>query len=606
MKKFYLLGLSFLALGISSISAQQNKAVSAKFETKNIKLAKSGFQHQFIKSLNKNESSFEEKTLTLFWESNFDNASQWSVYNMNSDTTFDWQIIDQNGLPAWYTGGQSFLIPNMTGNFAFFDSFEAGEQEQNAVVELNDTIDCSGKFTVILKFNSFYTRWDAEEALTVEVSNDGSNYTSYEVHQDAEPFDGQFVYPSDNPEEIEVNISDVAGNQGTVFIRFRYEGGQGIAWSIDDVRLYELTGLDGRMIALGPVPGWEYILTPVAQVVDDYDFVGYVQNLASDDIVSAFITISSVGIGYSENVVTGTISSGNEEEVSSMYDGAALGGVGTLQIFYNLDVTIGIDDDLTNNLDTFDWNFTDSTYGAVLGVTNYYPNSDSLHCANFFQINNQDTLTSTSAFMYFSQAAVGSEITLFVQEVINDTTFGNVLGISEPFVVTVDDTGQANISEISFNFPDVVMPEGRYIIGYHDVYPGIANVLFNNQVKNGSSIWGIADQYWIDFNGIGTWSFWAHFGVPDMVTGIRNQITPGSITVFPNPTSNILNIELSELSSELVSIELFNSIGQLVQSKMINANLGTAQLNVAELNTGIYTLQVKDGQTSFSQKVEIK
>ena len=44
---------------------------------------------------------------------------------------------------------------------------------------------------------------------------------------------------SDNPEIVSINISSTAGNQPSVWFRFRYEGQWDYAWMLDDVSLTE-------------------------------------------------------------------------------------------------------------------------------------------------------------------------------------------------------------------------------------------------------------------------------------------------------------------------------------------------------------------------------
>ena len=71
------------------------------------------------------------------------------------------------------------------------------------------------------------------------------------------------------------------------------------------------------------------------------------------------------------------------------------------------------------------------------------------------------------------------------------------------------------------------------------------------------------------------------------VTGIENNAVP-EITVFPNPTNDILNITSSETISE---IEIVNMNGQVV--RRIEVNNDSAVCNVADLRSGVYVVRIR-------------
>lgn len=95
-------------------------------------------------------------------------------------------------------------------------------------------------------------------------------------------------------------------------------------------------------------------------------------------------------------------------------------------------------------------------------------------------------------------------------------------------------------------------------------------------------------------------------GIWDIVTGkIDNTFTPSSslytsvdqsILLYPNPTSDALNIDNS--SNHFISVDIFNSIGQFIHSYTLNSSLNSIRLS--ELKSGIYYLKM---QGELSQKV---
>ncbi len=91
---------------------------------------------------------------------------------------------------------------------------------------------------------------------------------------------------------------------------------------------------------------------------------------------------------------------------------------------------------------------------------------------------------------------------------------------------------------------------------------------------------------------------------PVSTNGINNLAT--SINVFPNPTFDIINIEMSLEKNTEVQYQLFNAVGKLVlnTSKQENGNARTS-LNISNFPTGIYFLQIHiDGKTTSKKVVK--
>lgn len=73
---------------------------------------------------------------------------------------------------------------------------------------------------------------------------------------------------------------------------------------------------------------------------------------------------------------------------------------------------------------------------------------------------------------------------------------------------------------------------------------------------------------------------------------------------YPNPTKDQLNIALSGFDTEVV-VRVYNGLGQLVISQNINAamNKTTSQIDMHDLESGVYVVQATDGTRTSTQKV---
>lgn len=83
-------------------------------------------------------------------------------------------------------------------------------------------------------------------------------------------------------------------------------------------------------------------------------------------------------------------------------------------------------------------------------------------------------------------------------------------------------------------------------------------------------------------------------GIPAL---IDNQY---QVTVYPNPSTNIIHIQINE--NENTSVELYNTIGQKIFTQKLQARV--TELNISDLNSGIYTAQIiKDNQPVYQIKL---
>ncbi|MGW8122654.1 Ig-like domain-containing protein, partial [Roseivirga echinicomitans] len=91
-----------------------------------------------------------------------------------------------------------------------------------------------------------------------------------------------------------------------------------------------------------------------------------------------------------------------------------------------------------------------------------------------------------------------------------------------------------------------------------------------------------------------------------IITGVDDgKIMPEAIGIFPNPANNILNIDLSKLGGQKLDIDITDASGiSLFNRKSITEKL--LQLDVSGYASGLYLIQISDGQSVVRKKVMIK
>jgi hypothetical protein len=92
--------------------------------------------------------------------------------------------------------------------------------------------------SVVLSFNHYFRHF-SNAVLDVEVSNDGTNWTSFSVLGNVGVNNS-----SPNPLVERINITSIVGGRANAYIRFHWSGASHYFWQIDDVLLLEGEGND--------------------------------------------------------------------------------------------------------------------------------------------------------------------------------------------------------------------------------------------------------------------------------------------------------------------------------------------------------------------------
>ncbi len=77
--------------------------------------------------------------------------------------------------------------------------------------------------------------------------------------------------------------------------------------------------------------------------------------------------------------------------------------------------------------------------------------------------------------------------------------------------------------------------------------------------------------------------------------------------VYPNPTRNDVNISFTTNTSELLNIEIYDLSGKLIKSESMNVSAGAQILNVnlSGINSGLYLIQLKGQNEVVTQRLKV-
>ena len=184
-----------------------------------------------------------------FWKEDFSSGklpAGWTVADSSKTGKCQWIVTDQP-----YPGSFQFeqqAPPIASTSRGFHMQYRPGVVTGEEITKWNqrgeypngyfqtNAIDCSGKNDVILKFQHLF-RWNNwftgnHAGLWVGVSNDGTNWKEYNVI-DKIPAATLLHAPINE----EINISEVAANQKTVYLRFFWRDIFSWYWMVDDIEL---------------------------------------------------------------------------------------------------------------------------------------------------------------------------------------------------------------------------------------------------------------------------------------------------------------------------------------------------------------------------------
>jgi hypothetical protein len=154
------------------------------------------------------------------------------------------------------------------------------------------------------------------------------------------------------------------------------------------------------------------------------------------------------------------------------------------------------------------------------------------------------------------------------------------------------------------------MDEAYPCVAATNGYNGVFWVMYSADQNQGLYI-DISDTYPNSNGGVLTENYFYACMIRPEGMGINEQeaINPMTSTrVYPNPASDVLNIEVNASQASEMSISVYNIMGQNVMNQNVNVTTGmnTRNINISELNSGIYFVTVKANGFENTMKFIVK
>lgn len=568
--------------------------------------------------------------VTPIWADDFSNPGNWELSTWQGAPNLNWQI----GIGLENSGSfQTAPVQSTTaGNgYAMLDSDGFANQSlvEKSMMTTANPIDLSEVERVVLQFESFYRKWTYEECYIV-VSTTNDDWPDLTPDTDISNLPNVFyAWPEmevqaviSNPTLVRINISEAAGGQEQVWIRFHWTGTYGYSWFVDDVAIIEQPENDvvlNYSFLSHTGTGEEYGRIPASQLNDFMQVGGEFYNFGfgvqtalslemevfneSDEVVFGasfseptlateealmledFIDIPSLAPGLYRGV--STVTSNEETDGLFFSNNTYLRNFHVSEQYYSVD-GLGVHPEGYQAIGSIGSNsFDDGADGLM--VMAYYEVIEDL---DVYGIEFLTTATTT-------ELGCAVIVSLHDSTDIRNQTVTNAIWQSDIYDLTEQDI-ENGFTRILFPSVQNLGPGGYYAAvelfsANGESHIRILNDLSVPQPAFMSMIYIPDDQVYTNGNAV------AVRLITDQTLSVADGMTLSGVNLYPNPTADMLHITVP--SAERHTVEVFNLMGSNVSTSVLYGN-GT--IDMSSMVPGVYVVRVSNGDAFTVQRVIVQ
>jgi hypothetical protein len=633
MKKNYFL-TGALVLASTFTFAQQEKMVGKIMNTKYAPVSADELKMNASENFNKAEGD------TLFYEdfgTGF-STNGWVALDASSNG-FDW--IYTTAAP----GGQySSTIPVISSTTAANGFASMRADFYNTPTPGGGFLNMDGYLTsgpiVIAPKSNLLLRWQqsyryccnaTSASMEVQVSSDNMNWSNFTAKPNVAP-------NTLTNQSIQVNISSVAANQDTIYIRF-YTNASHYFWMLDDIAVVEGASnqleLTKAFSSFGPIDREGFFTMVPGPLTQPLTFGGIIKNdggsNASNTKLKVNVTKGSTVV-YSDSVnAVATLAPQMSDTVNIVTPYGNTDGSGDYKMNYSA-VANAASSDMSRTVRSIDFTITDTILGKDYNLSGgsvgpgSYVDGDAAgsRIGTRYNLGAPAELTSVSYFISTSSLNTGAEIKSKVwgfdtsQASLNDAM--NVPGIKAqnpiPYIIQASDLG----TWVTFKMlPSQMLPVGHYVAVAEQSNANTAAIDFTLGRSNSSEDL----QPNADNSNLSTFIYVAGAAAPSwgwitslpmirmnfgkLPIGINEtKEAINSFVVSPNPSNGQFKVEVIAENARF-NLSVRNMIGQVVYNENISvSNSLTKSIDLSNLDKGIYFVSLENGVNREVQKVIIK
>ena len=592
---------------------------------------------------------------TQIWSDDFSSDTNWVIDHDVTSCSLDWQIGTNSTTGSYQTA--DITSTTASNGWAMIDSdayggTTGGTEVEDCWLTMAHPVDLNAFPNVNLYFESNYRSYNSEQTYVVVGIGDGAGeviWPDLEPGTDIstltnvfKPFDFASGDETTNGELVGVNISSAlvgltSIQLSDIYIRFHWTGTWGYAWFIDDAYLAEtpdnsiafddaVTGgyhvdyLNYSPSGLNDIIGLDYSVTPIDQLtVRPFSCEAVISNtgISSQSVVLQYNVTGTAFSGESSPVVlasseeatvaaTPTFSPGIGSYVVDMWAEADSAGTGSIITTTDIESR---DIEVSQYLYAKDEGAAKQAGSRVIGGVD-----DANEITTRFEIYANADLYSLRVFIDDS-STVGAKVYAVIYELDSTANDGVLfLDVSDDYTLTAQDIN--NWIDIPLLNSITLFSGFAYEFGVggyqHPIDRSILGITANTSLYNGEH--SLLDKPGLAINsatglpyGVPTWFYITSTPM------VRMNFDPGSVStvsdvkqsifdVYPNPCNGSFTISSDEYNDFLLSV--INVLGQTVYSDIIDSKL--TKVNLTGMSKGIYTVELKDENTIYTEKVIVE
>ena len=492
--------------------------------------------------------------------------------------------------------------------------------------------------------------------LTPDTEHDPANGI-YELFPE---ISGEVQANTGNPSTRRINISASAGGQSQVWVRFNWTGTWGYAWFIDRVCIAEQPAND---IALnyGVVShngtSEEYGRVPLSQVGGSVNCAGEVFNFGSAEQSNVMMSMDVVNSmdypvlseSFGENEMYGVGDDGYYDLTTSISGPVASDESVYFSKDVNMDSSVPAD---TYSATFMAWSdedseggeyFTDNTATREFALTENLYSTDGIGVYSLPDVSRMGTNNFTGGsdgFMMMSHYDISEATNVAGVTILLDsydwgnsftepvTTAGGELVVAIRGTQFTEDEDEDGEPDETFDPANVIATSDFYLVTQADVDNGFITIPFPSPVYLTEDTYYVSVEMYsngnatdisiLDDETIGQPSYLSIIYIPgdDWYTngtaaairmilgdsvGMEEDNVISGLSIYPNPSNGIVNIDLDENGE--FTVEITDIVGKVVSKNNINSN---TTLNLNRLDKGVYFVTVSNDQTMKTTKVIIE
>ena len=574
----------------------------------------------FITKATKAPVGIEKAQGDTLWFDGFTNANNWTQtfgtgHSSNSTgSNPGWVVV--NSLPANVTQQQAaYQWPSTfsaaNGSFALINSDEAGAGIlQDAYFEFSSNIDltAAGNSALYLCFNEYYRNY--YDGTFVEVSIDGgTTWTIFEANPESVvPVNTNCV--AGELETINITSAIVAGNwTNQVKIRFHYTGDYDWFWGVDNVRIVQAWDNDVQVYNwfaatdITTTQGLDYFVIDDSQSSFPGLTFGAIAN-NNGGLAQASVAMKATATGGYNQTGASIAMNASATDSLSITTPYMPTGLGTKTIDLTTVIT-PTDANTSNNTESLSMLLSAVDYSRDNGIeTGAISNVSSntglpLKIGNIMDIFNDWTTTGARVYLPTqATAAVGAEywVEAFIFDGTNyvylaETEKKNVTSTASTWSILKWLDGQTIVNnQLSLAAGDDILLLACHTGGATSIRFGLAQNTYEGSVLGYAD--GAADPFSLSSPG----AIMVRL-TDDASVGLTENTSSSNLSVYPNPSSEVVTIESNMTEG---TIQIIDLTGKVVANQTVNGV--TTAFNTATLTNGMYTVILTNGSTVETRK----